>query len=364
MDFIKSVLGVEKSEFNKDVHMAPPKPKVVVFNLLVIDADYKTNWANLLKDQNFTFNVNGETREIKLVVYQGGWGDITGTSYSRGYSKRKTVTQLDLKINNRGGNGKEIRLFQTVSFAVDFVLVRNQVVGVTPDQNFSRVLYALKYANVPSINSIYSIYNFIERPWVFSELNRLRDNLGDEVFPLIEQNYYSSHRDMLITPSYPIVVKVGHAHAGYGKVKLEHHHDFEDFAGVIALTEKYVTAEPFLIGEYDLRIQKIGNHYRAMKRIGMAGRWKTNTGAALMEEIELTEQYKTWVDECSTFFGGLDICAVDAIHCEDGKEYILEVNDTSIGLHPDHEDEDNQHICDLLLVRMEDYIQNHLHYYF
>jgi glutathione synthase/RimK-type ligase-like ATP-grasp enzyme len=92
-------------------------------------------------------------------------------------------------------------------------------------------------------------------------------------------------------------------------------------------------------GEYDLRIQKIGNHYRAYRRIGGGG-WKTNQGSAILEDVPMTEQYKLWVDECAKLFGGMEILAVDAIHnADDGKDYILEVNDSSIGLGPQHEDE-------------------------
>ena len=36
-----------------------------------------------------------------------------------------------------------------------------------------------------------------------------------------------------------------------------------------------------------------------------------------------------------------------------GKELIVEVNGTSSGLHPDYSEEDNKHIANLVLTRME-----------
>lgn len=43
--------------------------------------------------------------------------------------------------------------------------------------------------------------------------------------------------------------------------------------------------------------------------------------------MEVTEQYKLWIDECAKLFGGLDICALDLLHSkETDKVYILELN--------------------------------------
>ncbi len=47
-----------------------------------------------------------------------------------------------------------------------------------------------------------------------------------------------------------------------------------------------------------MRIQKIGSHYRGFRRV--SPNWKGNTGnASVIEDMEVTEQYKLWIDECS-----------------------------------------------------------------
>lgn len=48
-----------------------------------------------------------------------------------------------------------------------------------------------------------------------------------------------------------------------------------------------------------------------------------------------------------------DVCALDGVHSRaDGKEYIIELNDSAIGFNARHEEEDLQHIRDLVLLRM------------
>ena len=76
------------------------------------------------------------------------------------------------------------------------------------------------------------------------------------------------------------------------KIKIENQTVFEDSRSLVALNSDYCTTEGFFPKEYDLRIQKIGEHYRAYKR--QSNNWKTNVGSSILTEIEMNETFKFW----------------------------------------------------------------------
>jgi hypothetical protein len=236
----------------------------------------------------------------------------------------------------------------------DFLLIRAEVRALG-SHDFRNSLFAFMYGNIPSINSLHSVYCFLERPVVQAELNRLRVLHGSERFPVVRQSFFGDHRHMIYGDRFPAVVKAGHAHAGYGKMKVEDHHMMEDVRSLLSLNSDYVTVEPFIEGSYDLRIQKIGSHFRAFKRTSLGGSWKTNVGSSVIDEIPVSEKYLFWITEASRMFGGLDICTVDAIYDTDKNvEYIMEVNGCSSGFSPQTLSEDNLLVRDLVLNRMNE----------
>lgn len=63
---------------------------------------------------------------------------------------------------------------QSKTIQPDFVLIRNEVRGALHTQDYRNALYGLMFAGVPSVNSLQSVYSFLERPIVQAELHKIQ----------------------------------------------------------------------------------------------------------------------------------------------------------------------------------------------
>jgi len=307
------------------------------YNLLIIDSDSR-DWDTTFKGTNLTID-------------QCEWNQMIVQSDS---FKRQPLINIRPNTNSlQSYRNTNSRIFQP-----DFVLVRKLVRGLNVVRDdYTNALYGLIFSQLPAVNSLLSIQQSLERPIVYAEMNKIKRRLGDEKFPLIPMTYYSNYQAMRFTPELPLVAKIGFAEAGFGKMKFTEQTDVEDFTTVVALHDDYVTLEKFVTNrEYDIRIQKIGKHFRAYTRTN--SNWKGNKGTCQLNEVQMNDKYQMWIDECAKMFGGMDILTVDAIHTKEGKDYILEINDTASGFAPSNQKQDMEHVKELVLQRIEEFYGN------
>lgn len=150
--------------------------------LLVIDS-LQHNWKAIFAGATLPCGT-------PIQVEQCGWEDLSLTAYNDDGETRAMC--------NIRGSGM---------YQPDFLLLRNEVQSLPP-HDYRNILMGLQFAGIPSVNSLQSVYELIERPWAYSALLRLQKKLGKEQFPLISQYYYPNFREMNFAPEYPIVAKV------------------------------------------------------------------------------------------------------------------------------------------------------------
>jgi hypothetical protein len=306
--------------------------------LVVFDGNSTHNWPELFAEKT---TLDG----VPLRVVQCSWNECSCTVYP---DSGCLLTIAPVHETNGAKRPTTITISNP-----DFILVRNQPRGPTPVTDRRNTLYGLMLSGIPSINSLQQIYLDLERTTMVGELKAIEKRVGHDKFPLVPITFYDTpERIGVWDGNFPAIIKVSHAHAGMGKAKLENMGNLQDTATILSLNQDYCTVEPYVSTKEGVRVQKIGNSYRVYKKVFTGSGWKSQFGGADLQEIELTDNFKLWADECSKCYGGMELLAVDAVLDEHGNYHILELNGTAIGIQPQHWTEDSQRLVYLVLDRM------------
>jgi hypothetical protein len=155
--------------------------KVKTYQVVVFDGDKSHNWVDIFEDKTLK---DGS----KLRIIQTSWYDSDIVVYPDG-----AMLQSCPIVESEGKISKP----KSLIVKPDFVIIRNQARGPTPDLDRKNVLFGLIMGNVPSMNSCMSEYMNLERPVMYGALKEIQKRLGDK-FPLIAVTYYSTHNGMVI----------------------------------------------------------------------------------------------------------------------------------------------------------------------
>lgn len=193
-----------------------------------------------------------------------------------------------------------------------------RVGAIKPNVKHKTVLDIIQISGIDCVNSASVLIKGYDR---LTMLNVLKEcNL-----PLIPFNVATNSTQLKnIEIPFPFVVKAGNYHGGFGKVLVDSEEKWQDIKDLLFISEDYITIEPFIHYDKDIRYLAIGDKIWAMARKGKF--WKANvqtTDFVLIDtEQSLIEETKKLQDYLQA-----DIIAIDILEEANGNKYFVEYND-------------------------------------
>ena len=199
---------------------------------------------------------------------------------------------------------------------VDAVLWR--VGAIRPRLQHRHALELIRLAGVPCVNSAQTLLRGFDRLSMLAELREIG-------LPLIAFSAALGENTLeAIEPKLPGVLKVGNWHGGIGKARIASHEAWEDARDLALTGEDYVTLEPFVDYQRDVRVLVVGEQVWAMERASSS--WKVNRGHAQFEIIEVPEIIGDWTRRAQIHLGA-EMLGLDWIETPGGAWLCLESND-------------------------------------
>ena len=138
-------------------------------------------------------------------------------------------------------------------------------------------------AGVPSMNSLHSLYNFFDPPWVLAQLSRIQNRIGKDQFPTVATTMLPNANSLRRYRDFPAVVISGNRQDA--RLRIRSRDQIEDIIPILQQANEYLLVEPLIKSVYELHIIRIGGIYRVFVRT-------TAETEVAVERVEVTEKYK------------------------------------------------------------------------
>ncbi len=193
-----------------------------------------------------------------------------------------------------------------------------RVGAIRPSNKHLTMLHLIQLSGIHCVNSAEVLVSGFDRLSMLNVLHKCD-------CPTIPFNVVTSSSQLKnIEIPFPFVVKAGNYHGGFGKVLVENIEKWQDVKDLLFISETYVTVEPYINYQRDIRYMLVGDKVWAMSRKGKF--WKANVQTIDFTLIP-TEQYIVEKTKQLKDYLGADILAVDILEEENGKLHFVEYND-------------------------------------
>ncbi len=193
-----------------------------------------------------------------------------------------------------------------------------RVGAIKPQAKHEAALRLIQLSGIPCVNSAATLLRGYDRLSMLGELTAC----GLPVIPF--QAATSTAQLKNIAQEFPFVVKAGNYHGGFGKVLVRDAHAWQDVKDLLFMSEDYVTVEPYIAYERDIRYLAIGEQVWAMARRGKF--WKANVETTDFVLIDTTPELVAQTRQLQAHLRA-DVLAIDILEEKDGSRYFVEYND-------------------------------------
>jgi ribosomal protein S6--L-glutamate ligase len=201
-------------------------------------------------------------------------------------------------------------------FEPDGILWR--VGAIKPSEIQTEALNMIELSGIPCVNSAQTLKIGFDRLSMLASIKNQQLPIID--FNVVTKSFHLKN----IKKDFPFVVKVGNYHGGFGKVLVENETQWQDIQDLLFVTEHYITIEPYINYQRDIRYIVIQEKIWAMSRKGKY--WKANIETTEYETIEPLPELSNKLRNLQKAVGA-DILAIDILEEADGKLHIVEYND-------------------------------------